>query len=813
MCKLACFDERAPFGCAVNYCLNEDFPCNWVPGCNPPFGLSPHSTQCMRSCSDHESMLKTIFGLRTCSAAIQRHGCSNNWNRISDFCPHSCRTSKECPHRCGRDEAATVDGRQCWSEVRTASNAELTDRCVEAMRRGMDCHCKCGHIYLVLSGLSARSRGGAFTTRDRYNGEAIDINMTVTAGLPFTIDLTGEKMRDQDVAAVSGPRLRVVPRGEACGTSAIIPGLTGLDCSIAPGLSSLKLVCVTPPSLATAYLHRWSNVIIRRCGEFDICHCNGDCGQRSHWHNVGTVRTQPSLAVSGGVHKVYPGCSSFFTTPAPDLQISQNETEQEEIIRVAFSISGGLPSQARNIEAIKATLAGFLGSYSVLLDKQLPEAGDVTLRLEQGRRLLLAGNRQLQADSGACQDDDAAFLEETGKVGMPMADCAYAVAFLGDTNLLCTYITLKDAVERGCKRTCNLCGQTTAAGATPAPTSAPAASADASTSPPGPGAVVTTSAPPVVWPGGPSALRIRAEVKTQTNWHAEYVAARLHQLKWVPVVQARFIHRLYDLLGQVTTADVTLPDKLMVHVVGDPTRELVVPPPPPKREKSWKTSTIVFIIVGCAGAASVLCALTCAGVWYYRNAEEDEPKVMDEGSEVVTVSDGGYRTKRTWVEGEGASSATPKQKRKPRCACLWRCLSRFHKRFCTKKLRRVLPSAPVAGEITVGSPVKLTGLEQAHYNGLKGTVVDGPYDDSRYMVELVLVEDEVNPEYQYLSFRPENLKLWAPPVVQQPQGRAYAGGPQQPARGGGSYRSQAPARSAQPPGVVRGGGGSYRSKS
>ena len=42
----------------------------------------------------------------------------------------------------------------------------------------------------------------------------------------------------------------------------------------------------------------------------------------------------------------------------------------------------------------------------------------------------------------------------------------------------------------------------------------------------------------------------------------------------------------------------------------------------------------------------------------------------------------------------------------------------------------------------VGARVRLTGLSQAHFNGLEGYVTGGPNDKGRYTVDVIVDDDE-----------------------------------------------------------------------
>lgn len=59
----------------------------------------------------------------------------------------------------------------------------------------------------------------------------------------------------------------------------------------------------------------------------------------------------------------------------------------------------------------------------------------------------------------------------------------------------------------------------------------------------------------------------------------------------------------------------------------------------------------------------------------------------------------------------------------------------------------------------VGAQVKLQGLSKREYNGLNGTILSGPNDKGRWIVDVVIFEDATTEERKEMSFKSENLQV------------------------------------------------------
>mmetsp|Transcript_76333 Transcript_76333/g.163696 ORF Transcript_76333/g.163696 Transcript_76333/m.163696 type:complete len:843 (+) Transcript_76333:48-2576(+) len=735
MCKLSCTDQTSPFGCAVNFCLNEDFPCRWVPGCSTdsnnrattfPFGMRETSSACMRSCIEHPDMLRsTGYPVSTCAAAKVMYGCSSA-QAIGDFCPTTCNTG-ECENRCGRDEITARSGMKCWWHI----EREGMD-CVDAVKQGMDCHCKCGRVYRSVSGTSWRTKAnnrGAFTSSDSYNGKALGIDINATAGDFFSLSVTGESMTTEDVEAVMGPRLKVVRTGQNCATSGLPSTVTGLKCQTSDG--RFITMCMTAPTTTTSYVHVWPTVKISGCGDYDVCHCNGNCDLSSSWKRAGVVRVRPNLA--SGISAALPECDNYMPTLAPIVNPGLNESRKEQVIRVSLSISGGLAPFARTFTALHKTMASFLENFSPLLNKKVPEPGDISVTQIARRRL---------------------------GIGAPPPRRAQA----GD-------------------------------------------SSEATTTTTDPGVSTT-------WPGGPDALRIKVDVRTFTDRSADNVVARWEQLRGDPSI---FVPSLRAELAKAGLLAIDIPDQMSVYLVLGPEMDPIDPSESSEEDGLSASYRLILIILGIpVGLIVIVSLVVCAWLIYARRSSR---VFAYEENETVSVSDGGYRMKRTVSEKKQAADAAAAEKaqrppRPPFFGCFWRWIDRNCGWCCCCPRRLVRAELPSQGqrhfcadgfnsaeEAYPGLPVRLVGLSQAQFNGLTGTIVSGPNEKGRYQVDVDLYVDDHVHEQQTLSFRIENLQ----PLVQVKAEPVPTPGPR--AAGGGappgSYRSQRAAAGPEGPSSYR----------
>lgn len=745
-CKLSCSDQQAPWGCAVNHCLNEDFPCNWVAGCGIPAGLSRTSLACLRGCIDHDEMLRTAgYGDTTCSDVISKFGCQGLWAPISEFCPVSCSTA-ECPYRCNRDEVASVDQKRCWQRVEDDGVS-----CVDAIRSGQDCHCKCASIYFTQSGVQGRANGGAFQISDMVDGVPLAVNRKAFAGRMFTIDFTGERMRAEDPGNSQGPRMKILREGDVCSRDPLPANLTGIECR-QPSQSGLFTgwVCTTPPSMATEFLHRWGGITVNACGKFQLCHCNRMCDIAANWVRAGNLEVEPVLTW-GSMDQPLPGCDAYIPTlPPPPDPVEPVEILQKSIVTIYVSIDGGLQPQDVVFSAIAAAFASYTSIRSNLLGKVVPETNDVEIEdFDRPFRRLHTVRRAAE-----CADDDAEFV---AKSSLGVTSCAEALTLLGNLDLLCSDESLQAAVLDGCQRTCGICQPSDQTTSTETPLSS------------------STSEEPelqIDWPGDSNALRLIVRITTRSNQVREAVTYNLEQLR---LNQGPLLQVIYQELEAVGLSGASIPGQMWVHVALGPTVEMAPPDttttePPPV----WTASTTIVVVLASALGISALISCCAVAFYMYYQRQKYAVAVGTEDQEVVQRSEGGYRMKKKIIPGQAPDTEPKKPSRLSRCC---------EKLWPKRQVRRIAPvSQAGGGQLAVGAHVRLVGLSQAHFNGLEGFITGGPNEKGRYSVDVIVDDDEMTREMQTLSFKPENLRLVPPENANNTQVPG-------PGRGPTSYRA------------------------
>lgn len=256
------------------------------------------------------------------------------------------------------------------------------------------------------------------------------------------------------------------------------------------------------------------------------------------------------------------------------------------------------------------------------------------------------------------------------------------------------------------------------------------------------------------------------EITGRTDWSSTNILARLNQLKQdsVPYVQRLFLE--LENAG-VPSADV--PSKLWVTFVSGPTQEEIVEDDSVKK-KTDNSSSILFVVLGSAigGSLCIGVIFVCMGYCCSRRNKGNRKVAPAPVKEVTEVSEGGYRLKKTQIEGEAPEPEPELDCLERLCLRSCNCCLRCYKRCCTKKLKKAkawaeidLAEATAAdpSELVVGSTVKLFGLSSAHYNGLVGTILSGPNDKGRYEIDLVVANDYQTEEHQTLSFKPSNMRV------------------------------------------------------
>lgn len=759
MCKYTCSDQRAPFSCS-GYCLNEDYPCKWVPKCHATIdgdltGMTPDSSACLRPCGDHDSMLQVTLKynqmsdhIKTCTQAVKYYGCTNTWftgagGGILEHCATTCRT-KECAWRCGRDELHHVDGSQCWQVIERTIDRYT---CAQAISAGMDCHCKCAGAYLQL----ARSGGGSFRSGSFFGDAPLLYNLTVVANESFAVSLTGQAMKTSVVKDAEGPRMKLVSKGQDCRFGRLISGLSGIDCIAPPagsGSASTASTCMTPPAMYTPYLHRWTGLKVNHCGSYDVCHCNSQCDLTKNWHQAGSLTLVPPVEV-GSISKAMPGCARPVPAYVPPVDEGpKKEFSVTTATSLTVKIYGSIKEEHRKFakHAAKFALVPVLKAYSGLLKGEVPLASDIDV--EYARRRLhdsLPGtlDTPVAIDRGyerrmldGCFDNDTAFVVEATKADVFVNSCGELLANINDVSALCSDASLQAVVTAGCQRTCSLCPDQTTSTTT-----------------------VGVTMPPDVKAGPTTSFAFT--ITTRTDRSAANVLGRLKFMKEDPIP---YLQRLFLELENTEMPLADIPARLWVNVLSGPTQVVLAKEEATEGEDDAFSSTtsIIFVILGGAIAGSCIVGLLFVMVWYCCTRSRNKHRKVEPMpiQEVTQISEGGYRIKKVQVGGE-----IPEQKA-PEADCLERCWARCYKRCCAKKLKKArafsnqaTPGSTEASEVTVGSQVQLCGLSQAHYNGLTGTIVSGPNEKGRYEVDLTVVNDYSTEEHQTLSFKPNNMRV------------------------------------------------------
>ncbi|KAF4726686.1 hypothetical protein FOZ62_030969, partial [Perkinsus olseni] len=283
-CLMGCEDQLPPYACATaSNCLNEDYPCNWVPGCTPPDQMSLSMSACLRGCPDHSGLLSIVYvnfeGTESCDSARSWYGCTQPVGGelsvpVAEFCPETCGdTLGECSARCRREEAAGEDGVACWDRVH--GTAQLS--CQQAVANGHDCHCTCYEEYF------RKFSGGPF---ELGRDAGLYRNLTVELSEVFDVELTGVGL-----AGGGESRLKLVERTGDC-KGQQIRGVAGLQWEqVDEGYDTFYPLGDTPPAAQAEFWHRWDGVSVSQCGEFKLCHCNIDCDEEEAavWREVGLV--------------------------------------------------------------------------------------------------------------------------------------------------------------------------------------------------------------------------------------------------------------------------------------------------------------------------------------------------------------------------------------------------------------------------------------------------------------------------------------------------------------------------------------------
>eukprot|EP00392_Amoebophrya_sp_AT5.2_P011405 g11482.t1 len=403
-CEGICNVRFPPFFCG-DACLNEDFPCKWVPNCamvGPAAGpctCAPNAMthiSCLRGCEDHDCCIPSRLQCSNCAQCYTMYQCNNadrNGAYVRKYCPVTCGRkgkSQECPTRCGRDElggkGTGMALKQCWEFIINEGKT-----CDEMVKQGYDCHCSCGDHYamhsLTHSFPSASSRTVAkvsFFEGEQYAGNNMGLNVTFAAGVLFRLQTTGVGLS----AATGGQtaKLRVLQfatTNMGC-QEPVAPFLTGLDDS-------------KTPFVASTFYNAFDNIKIEHCGTYKVCHCNGGCLVASEWVHIGTLRIVPPpgvvLPASGFVRPV-PGCASVVdhyqpyllrSVPTIDERAMNPDEDKEDLsqLKLTFLLRNWKQADfdASWERTVKKYLMFELRSYNSFLDEWIPAEEDIAVAM------------------------------------------------------------------------------------------------------------------------------------------------------------------------------------------------------------------------------------------------------------------------------------------------------------------------------------------------------------------------------------------------------------------------------------------------
>lgn len=308
------------------------------------------------------------------------------------------------------------------------------------------------------------------------------------------------------------------------------------------------------------------------------------------------------------------------------------------------------------------------------------------------------GQRRLEASE--CVDNDVAFQLEAAKVGFRPVRCEELR--LAEP-AFCGDVQLRTAVEAGCRFTCNLCSDTRVA-----------------------------------------TLMATVEVHVDDNEAAARVNARFLLLGQDPT---SFLHLVF--------ASASAPN-LWVDVVTGPLIAFADPTAAP--EASPAPSSLdgggLALVLGAVAGASCLGLCSCA--WCLRKRSRVAP-APEEAPKVIR-SEGGYRFKvarGAWEPRQPQPQPQPGRKC-PKCP---RCPACF--RWPRRSLRRI-EGAGRSGRLEPGAEVELHGLGFAAYNGLTGRVLEGPNENGRWRVSVLVRSNASTEERQQKLFKEENLRVRSP---------------------------------------------------
>ncbi|CAD7958199.1 unnamed protein product [Amoebophrya sp. A25] len=416
-CERVCNANFPPFNCG-DACLNEDFPCKWVPNCFPN---SETDFACLRGCEDHHAVIPSSLGCgHSCSLCKTVHSCNNA--QVRKYCPVTCGRagqSQECELRCGRDEIPGKETgsamKQCWEFIIKEGKS-----CNEMVKRGFDCHCSCGDHYSThrqyafpstSSGVQAKP--AFFVGREMLNTD-LGLNVSFPAGTIFRLQ-------------ISGVGLSSATGGETAKIRILKYESTNMGCGEPPAPFLVGLDDNKNPVNAGIFYNGWDGIRIDGCGTYKICHCNGGCLTNSAFMHVGTLNSvDPAQVVlpADGFVRPLPGCYSIVQNYMPYLPRTVPTTEEGLIdftddrgklaqIGVAFMLRNWQQSMYDDTweTTFKKLVQLEMYSYSPFLQEWIPKLDDIVVSTSPTLRPFFR-RRTMELEEESEENDQKQKIEE-----------------------------------------------------------------------------------------------------------------------------------------------------------------------------------------------------------------------------------------------------------------------------------------------------------------------------------------------------------------------------------------------------------------
>lgn len=838
-----CTDTSGQFTCASG-CVNEDFPCRWVDACGIPTSMSVMSFMCVRGCQNYDKNIfaamkyqegVTLSTSGSCVDAKKQVGCEE-YKMMDKHCPRTCDTQK-CPTMCDRDEIPGIDGQKCWKKVLQDGKS-----CAELIPLGYDCSCICGTNYQA-KWVPGGSLTPGFTPKDVFGGDdskPLGVDVTYSSGQIFNLQVAGYGLNNDRDDTNQASRLKITLPGQLCSTGVTPEGVSGAFCFV--NSINKKIQCNAKPALAYNFMQQFNKIQISQCGEYKVCHCNTNClgdDYGSGYYHVGKILiVQPSREDFNGFAQAPEGCpnpridgltfelkagsktmgTGNTTVSVPKVDLDENGKEVEDksqegqlvMTTILRGFDAGTLNDAKWKESFSKAVIVSIQTYSAYLKKWVPEASDILIttvadatpfyrrRLgltwsqtsKESEKELFSGSlekgspsRKLVSLSETCEDapaDSPDYFKTAGGLG---SDCVTSAGTFG-VKPFCTDKSIKDAVAKGCRGTCQgckvcnylasgPCGEqadeadpaTPSTGGTGAKTGSAGSNVLPSSNPDDQETVAADGS--IASSGNALTLETQGNVPAgklayiYVNTHSEWSHAKLKsKIKNVIANDNYFESAVYHLLK---ADNVTVPNEF--YVEAHRLKQNIYVPPPPMADKKPFTEHVAFlaIMIGLGSIILFIVVFFCfKRVQYYDETGEKDWVVELFRNFVrvlllpcILVGACGYlvvkKGKAKYMDEQPDSED---ELNKPEVDERGR---------ATVKVQKKQEDWPPY----VGAEVQLKNLGKVEYNGLKGIILNEIPDKERWMVCITLnAHAAAGGENKELAVKAENLKVLKPP----PQG-------------------------------------------